>query len=159
DDDGQDPAADPDDHAARVHLHRRALPHRPRPLLDDDEPLDGGAGPHHPPADPEDPSAAEAVLPHPSAERRGRRRERGQEAGDAAAAPTGRDEAAPARTAEEGQAQEADTAVSTREVRVETTGETVGEAKWAALRELEKEVPELARSAVRFVVLAEGERG
>jgi spoIIIJ-associated protein len=46
-----------------------------------------------------------------------------------------------------------------REVRVETTGETVGEAKWAALRELEREVPDLDRSAVRFEVLAEGERG
>jgi spoIIIJ-associated protein len=47
----------------------------------------------------------------------------------------------------------------TREVRVETTGETVSEAKWAALRELEKEVPGLDRSTVRFEVLAEGERG
>jgi spoIIIJ-associated protein len=43
--------------------------------------------------------------------------------------------------------------------RVETTGETVGEAKWAALRELEQLVPGLDRDAVEFVVLSEGERG
>jgi spoIIIJ-associated protein len=43
--------------------------------------------------------------------------------------------------------------------RVEATGETVGEAKWAALRELEKLVPDLDREAVRFQVVSEGERG
>ena len=42
---------------------------------------------------------------------------------------------------------------------VETTGETVGEAKWAALRELEKLYPGLDKSVVRFQVLSEGERG
>jgi spoIIIJ-associated protein len=42
---------------------------------------------------------------------------------------------------------------------VETSGETVGEAKWAALRELEKLYPGLDKSAVRFQVLSEGERG
>jgi spoIIIJ-associated protein len=45
------------------------------------------------------------------------------------------------------------------ENQVETTGETVGEAKWAALRELEKLYPGLDKSAVRFQVLSEGERG
>ena len=44
-------------------------------------------------------------------------------------------------------------------VRVETTGETVGEAKWAALRELEHLVPGLNRETVEFEVLSEGERG
>jgi spoIIIJ-associated protein len=44
-------------------------------------------------------------------------------------------------------------------VRVETTGETVGEAKWAALRELERLVPGLVRDTVEFEVLSEGERG
>jgi spoIIIJ-associated protein len=44
-------------------------------------------------------------------------------------------------------------------VRVETTGETVGEAKWAALRELEQLVPGLDRESVEFEVLSEGERG
>jgi spoIIIJ-associated protein len=42
---------------------------------------------------------------------------------------------------------------------VETTGETVGEAKWAALRELELRHPGLDKSAVRFEVVSEGERG
>jgi spoIIIJ-associated protein len=42
---------------------------------------------------------------------------------------------------------------------VETTGETVGEAKWQALRELERLHPGLARERVRFQVLSEGERG
>jgi spoIIIJ-associated protein len=45
------------------------------------------------------------------------------------------------------------------EVRVESTGETVGEAKWTALRELEQIVPGLDRDSVRFDVLTEGERG
>ena len=44
-------------------------------------------------------------------------------------------------------------------VRVEATGETVGEAKWAALRELEKLVPDLDRESVQFQVVSEGERG
>jgi len=45
------------------------------------------------------------------------------------------------------------------EVRIEATGETVGEAKWTALRELEQLVPGLDRECVEFDVLAEGERG
>jgi len=44
-------------------------------------------------------------------------------------------------------------------VTVETTGETVGEAKWAALRELESRVPGLDREQVEFQVVSEGERG
>jgi spoIIIJ-associated protein len=42
---------------------------------------------------------------------------------------------------------------------VEATGETVGEAKWAALRELELRHPGIDRAAVQFQVLSEGERG
>ena len=42
---------------------------------------------------------------------------------------------------------------------IEATGETVGEAKWAALRELEQRHPGLDKSAVRFEVISEGERG
>jgi spoIIIJ-associated protein len=42
---------------------------------------------------------------------------------------------------------------------VEATGETVSEAKWRALRELELLVPSLDKSAVSFQVLSEGERG
>jgi spoIIIJ-associated protein len=44
-------------------------------------------------------------------------------------------------------------------LRVEATGETVGEAKWAALRELERLAPGLDKSAVSFQVVSEGERG
>jgi spoIIIJ-associated protein len=47
----------------------------------------------------------------------------------------------------------------TNTVTVEATGETVGEAKWAALRELELLVPGLDRDSVEFQVVAEGERG
>jgi spoIIIJ-associated protein len=47
----------------------------------------------------------------------------------------------------------------TEPVQVETTGETVGEAKWAALRELERMHPDLDKAAVRFQIVSEGERG
>jgi len=47
----------------------------------------------------------------------------------------------------------------TMDVTVEGTGETVGEAKWAALRELEQRHPRLDKSAVQFEVVSEGERG
>jgi spoIIIJ-associated protein len=45
------------------------------------------------------------------------------------------------------------------QLQVEGTGETVGEAKWSALRELEKAQPGLDKSAVKFQVVSEGERG
>lgn len=44
-------------------------------------------------------------------------------------------------------------------VQVEAAGETVGEAKWTALRELERLVPGLDRETVEFQVVTEGERG
>lgn len=44
-------------------------------------------------------------------------------------------------------------------LQVEATGETVGEAKWAALRDLEQRYPGLDKGKVRFVVVSEGERG
>jgi spoIIIJ-associated protein len=47
----------------------------------------------------------------------------------------------------------------TEPLSVEATGETVGEAKWMALRELERLAPGLDKAAVRFQVVAEGERG
>ena len=49
--------------------------------------------------------------------------------------------------------------MSEASLQVEATGETVGEAKWAALRELEKLLPGLDKSAVQFQVVSEGERG
>lgn len=45
------------------------------------------------------------------------------------------------------------------EISVEAAGETVGEAKWKALRELERRAPGLDRASVRFQVVSEGERG
>jgi spoIIIJ-associated protein len=45
------------------------------------------------------------------------------------------------------------------DLQVEATGETVGEAKWNALRELESIRPGLDKDAVRFQVVSEGERG
>src|SRR5438046_2884166 len=45
------------------------------------------------------------------------------------------------------------------ELEVEASGETVGEAKWLALRELERIEPALDKSAVTFQVISEGERG
>jgi len=42
---------------------------------------------------------------------------------------------------------------------VEAEGETVGEAKWNAMRELERRYPGLARESVTFQVVTEGQRG
>ena len=47
----------------------------------------------------------------------------------------------------------------TGELTVEATGETVGEAKWKALRELELQSPSIDKASVRFQVLSEGRRG
>jgi spoIIIJ-associated protein len=47
----------------------------------------------------------------------------------------------------------------TDEISAEATGETVGEAKWAAVRELERKAPGIDRDAIRFQVVSEGERG
>ena len=44
-------------------------------------------------------------------------------------------------------------------VEAEGVGETVGEAKWSALRELERRMPGLDKAKVRFSVISEGERG
>ena len=46
-----------------------------------------------------------------------------------------------------------------RDLTAEATGETVGEAKWAALRELERLHPGLDKGEVQFEVISEGERG
>jgi spoIIIJ-associated protein len=42
---------------------------------------------------------------------------------------------------------------------VESTGETVGEAKWKALRDLERIAPGIDKANVRFQIVSEGERG
>ena len=41
----------------------------------------------------------------------------------------------------------------------EGTGETVGEARWAALRELQRLEPGVIAEDVEYVVVSEGERG
>jgi spoIIIJ-associated protein len=48
---------------------------------------------------------------------------------------------------------------STDTVSVEATGETVGEAKWKALRDLERAAPGIDKASVHFQVVSEGERG
>jgi spoIIIJ-associated protein len=45
------------------------------------------------------------------------------------------------------------------QVSVEATGETVGEAKWKALRDLERAAPGIDKASVEFQVVSEGERG
>src|SRR5437763_1227018 len=45
------------------------------------------------------------------------------------------------------------------QLQIEATGETVGEAKWSALRELERLQPGLDKTSVKFQVVSEGERG
>jgi spoIIIJ-associated protein len=45
------------------------------------------------------------------------------------------------------------------QVQIEATGETVGEAKWSALRELERLQPGVDKAAVKFQVVSEGARG
>ena len=42
---------------------------------------------------------------------------------------------------------------------MEATGETVGEAKWKALRDLERIAPGLDKANVRYQIVSEGERG
>ena len=45
------------------------------------------------------------------------------------------------------------------ELTVSASGETVGEAKWRALRELERLAPGIDKQRVVFQVVSEGERG
>ncbi len=88
---------------------------------------------------------------------------RGRRRAAATRKPKAESEATPAvadrPTATRQEEEEAREAMSDEPLRVETTGETVGEAKWAALRELEQLYPGLDKASVRFQVLTEGERG
>ena len=47
----------------------------------------------------------------------------------------------------------------TEQLQIEATGETVGEDKWSALREVERLQPGLDKATVKFQVISEGERG
>ncbi len=78
---------------------------------------------------------------------------------DGAPAPAaGSDRAATPGEEEEGR-RGSEAMTDATDVRIEASGETVGEAKWSALRELERLVPGLDREQVEFEILAEGERG
>ena len=66
---------------------------------------------------------------------------------------------AAARQAEPGRLTQVSDESDPSEISVEATGETVGEAKWKALRELERLAPGLDKAGVRFQVVSEGERG
>ena len=81
---------------------------------------------------------------------------RGEGGGAEACGRAGRRADAPARA--QGEAEEGRLA-AVSDLSIEMTGETVGEAKWAALRELERMRPGLEKAAVRFQVVTEGERG
>ena len=52
-----------------------------------------------------------------------------------------------------------DTSAAPKTVEATGKGETSGEAKWAALRELERLVPSLVKDDVEYEIVAEGERG
>src|SRR5439155_24555600 len=130
-----------------LHPVHHPLPGRSRPLLDDDEPLDGGAGTDHPPVDPQGrPAGSSEALVANGAERDRRGRNPADRGADPAEGSRG--PAASREAEEEGK--------TLMELQVEATGETVGEAKWAALRELEKQQPGVDKSAVRFQVVTEG---
>ena len=151
DDDGQD-AAEPDDGAAaRLRRLHHQLPDRPADLLGDDEPLDGRPGPDHAPARPEDARAvarSRARSRRPSDGGNGAKREPPKPKPAPAAAPQQRQ----VRRRKKGRPP-----VSPDDpLSVEVTGETVGEAKWLALRELERIAPGLDKAAVRFQVRLRG---
>ena len=150
---------DHDGPAARLHHRRLAVPDRPRPLLDDDEPVDGRARasitrrlvPKPAPAGAAPPAARSGSSRTPRA--RPRRRP------TTATAQAGEAEAARRRSRAASSGRRAAHAGEPSEVSVEATGETVGEAKWKALRDLERLAPGLDKASVRFQVVSEGERG
>ena len=97
---------------------------------------------------PQSRDASEADEPHAAEGGHGRcGRRRGRRGGDGAGA--GSVGPATPRQAQEGRRRaHGDERGRRRRVRVEATGETVGEAKWTALRELEQLVPGLDRDSV-----------
>ena len=95
-------------------------------------------------------SARRATPPQGEAARRQRR------AAPSAASRSRRAAAAAARQAQEGRRRAGERRRARRSRR---PGETVGEAKWKALRELERLAPGLDKASVAFQVVSEGERG
>src|SRR5207248_10158337 len=99
-------------------------------------------------------TAPQTHLPDATSGWRRRRRRRRSEATIAGAeAGRRRNRPAPTGEAEEERPRPQMSAPDTLEFEAE--GETVGEAKWLALRELEKVQPALDRSAVVFEILSE----
>src|SRR4029079_2650376 len=153
-------AADPaDGPAGAVRAVHPQLPRRTDALLAHHEPVDDRPGARPPPADAEAGAPREAKLPDAGQGRSAataclgeRLRER---QGRCRSRPQARRRAAAPRQAQEGRRR----GQAVTEITVEATGETVGEAKWTALRELQRRVPGLDRDAIRFQVISEGERG
>ena len=138
------------------------FPIGPRHLLGDDEPVDGRPGPRHPAARAEDRrpaadgarSARRGRRRRPTARRRQRRDGEPRRSRSRSAKP--RRAAQPRRV----KRKKGGTAGGERaQVRSRRPGETVGEAKWKALRELERLAPASTRPRFSFQVVSEGERG
>src|SRR5439155_14299003 len=155
----QDAAHALHDHAARLRLRDRALPGRARPLLGDDEPVDGGAGADHAATGRPDTGTGSraAQLANATQGRRLERQRREPRDACAETRPDGLAAAAPGATQEEKAHEPEMNGIA--DLTAEATGETVGEAKWAALRELERRHPGLDKAAVQFEVVTEGKRG
>ena len=154
---GQDAAHPLHGHAALLRLHHRALPRRPRPLLGHDEPVDGGTGADHAATGREDARAGTRATQLANAAETGDRSGHPGRRSSASPGAAGRSAAASPGSAQE-EAHEPEMS-ELADLTSEATGETVGEAKWAALRELERRYPGLDKAAVQFEVVAEGERG
>ena len=129
-----EPVAADHDHGAAGRLPplHPAVSVRPDDLLADDQPVDDRAGAHHSTADAEAGGASQALEPYGS---RGRASGAAQPASVRRQCPPEGLVRTAAREAQGGRAQPPMSPEGV--VRVEATGETVGEAKWAALRELE----------------------
>src|SRR5690606_1424440 len=152
-----------DDHAraaVRLRRLRRELPGRPARLLDHDELLDQRAAARRP--------AAALAAGDPRRGRPGERRARacGRLEGDGGRRArrerrSAEGPAAPAAQEEEAVRPEAVTMAEERERRVEAEGGSPGEAKWAAMKELERRFPGITADAVTFEVLevGDGEEG
>src|SRR6476646_8377353 len=154
---GQDAAHPLHGHAALLRLHHRALPRWPRPLLGHDEPVDSGTGADHAATGCQDARAGTRAPQLANASETGDRPGHPGRRGSASPGQAGRStEASPGSAQEEAHEPEMS---EIADLTSEATGATVGEAKWAALRELERRYPGLDKAAVQFEVVAEGERG
>ena len=151
DDDGQDAADADHDPAVRVRPFLINFPVGLMHLLGDDEPVDDRAGPRHAP-----PGAARSPRRRRNG-RRGRRPKSRRPKADGAKAETDAGRARSRSRSGSGAAprkrvrrqEEEDEPGDDRGLfaRSRRPGETVGEAKWAALRELEQLLPGLDKSA------------